>query len=187
MARSAQDLELLFDVLIDDAPASHPRWRPQLGAPRHARLRDHRIAIWIDDTRLAADDETRALLERVGVELQRAGGRVDFKARPFDMTDVVADAYLRLVLLLLAGEATPQAIAAAVAGLETSCPVAAAHARLVSPAASTLSAVFAAKEVQARTVRAWARFFADHDAVICPVMPSAIMAHTHEEAAGRGP
>ncbi|MBR1220899.1 amidase [Bradyrhizobium sp. U87765 SZCCT0131] len=182
MARSADDLALLFDVLIDDAPADHPRWRAQLGAPRHATLREHRIAVWLTDPRLAADDETVALLERVGIALQRAGTHVDFKARPFSDTDVVADAYLQLVLPLLAGDATPQSIADAVARLEASRPVAAAHARRVSPAAATMEAVFAAKEVQARTTRAWARFFRDYDAVICPVMPSAIMAHMHDEA-----
>lgn len=182
MARSAQDLELLFDVLIDDAPASHPRWRPQLGPPRHAALRDHRIAVWIDDSRLVADDETVALLARVGTALQRAGAHVDFKARPFADSGRVADAYLQLVLPLLAGDATPESIAAMVAALEATRPVAAAHARRVSPAAATMAAVFAAKEVQARTVRAWAHFFRDHDVVICPVMPSAIMAHSHDGA-----
>ena len=177
MARSADDLTLLFDVLSAPEASGRPGWRADLAAPRHRDLKDFRVAVWIDDRRLIADVETRAMLETVGSALQRTGARVDFKARPFTDTDGVADAYLQLVLPFLAGNSTAQEIAASVGRVGD---VAARHARLVDPAASTLAAYFAAKEVQARSKLAWARFFEFHDVVICPVMPSAIRRHAHE-------
>ncbi|MFI1868679.1 amidase [Streptomyces jumonjinensis] len=87
LARSAEDLELLLEVLAGPSPTDAPAWRLELPRPRFARLRDHRVGIWADDPGCRVDTATRALLERVGKLVRTAGAQVDDVSRPADLAE----------------------------------------------------------------------------------------------------
>ena len=83
MARSADDLELALDVLAGPTDERAVAWRLALPPPRHARLRDYRVAAWLDDRDFPVDAEVGDRLRDAVEALRRAGVRVDEKARPF--------------------------------------------------------------------------------------------------------
>src|SRR5262249_15825766 len=82
MARSADDLELLLDVLARPTPDRAPAWRIELPPPPHQRLSDYRGGAWLGDAAWPVDEEIRASLEAAADALERAGATVDRTARP---------------------------------------------------------------------------------------------------------
>src|SRR5438270_596791 len=49
LARSAEDLALALDVLVSPDESNAIAWSINLPPPRHASLRDYRVAAWLDD------------------------------------------------------------------------------------------------------------------------------------------
>lgn len=176
MARTAADLGLLFEILADSSGDQAPGWTPRLAPARHAGIRHYRVAVWIDDPRLAVDQETRGMIEDVGRTLEKEGATVDFKARPFQDTAQVVDAYLDLVLPFL-GESVGSDELAQMQPAALTAPARQYVDRLSSNRGMSAAAYRSAKAVQAQVVSEWARFFREHDVVICPVMPGAIGRH----------
>ncbi len=86
LARSAEDLELLLDVLV--APVSESGELVSLPPPRRARLEDYRVAVWFSDPRLDTDREVLDVLAELLGKLREAGVHLDETARPdFTLTD----------------------------------------------------------------------------------------------------
>ena len=54
----------LLGVLAGPTPDRAPAWRVELPAPRHERLADFRVGVWLDDPACPVDDEVLAVLER---------------------------------------------------------------------------------------------------------------------------
>ena len=75
LARSAEDLELLFDVLAGPNAEDAVGWRLELPAPRAVELGGLRIGAWIDDPKAAVDTEVGDVLE-AAVEAFTAAGRL---------------------------------------------------------------------------------------------------------------
>ncbi|HVC31254.1 MAG TPA: amidase [Steroidobacteraceae bacterium] len=76
LARSAEDLELGFDVAAGPEVGEHVAWRLQIPAARHERLASFRVAALPLPNWLPIDDEVRAAFERRADELSRAGASV---------------------------------------------------------------------------------------------------------------
>jgi amidase len=178
MARSAEDLELLLDVLVTPSDPARPGWRPHIPESRHSTLKDFRIALWMDDPCCPVDDETRAMMEETAAGISRAGARINSRARPFEDFSTVAEAYLDLVIPLLAS-GVPDALMAELPeqALRASASSAKYLRRIIAGSSQSRASYFSAKEIQARTIEEWGRFFMEFDALICPVMPSAAFAH----------
>ena len=181
MARTAEDLAMLFEALATPMPTEGFDWLPNLAQPRHETLREYRVAIWTEAPGLSADEETRALLETVAAALERHQVRVDRRARPFDNVGEVIDAYLTLVLPTVSGGVSND-VAAKFPGLgKRASRSAARYLDLVAAAKTQKTADYAhAKEIQARAKLQWRRFFGEFDALICPVMPTQIYEHMTE-------
>ena len=73
LARSAEDLELLLDVLAGPEVGEDVAWRLALPEARRKRLRDFRVAVLPPIDWLPVDDEIVAALERLASQLGRAG------------------------------------------------------------------------------------------------------------------
>lgn len=82
MARSAQDLELGMSILTRPEVDQVTAWRIQLPPPRHHRLRDYRVAAWLDDPAYPVDAAVLERLRATTEALRRAGVEVDERARP---------------------------------------------------------------------------------------------------------
>ncbi|MBW2509681.1 MAG: hypothetical protein JRE81_13705 [Deltaproteobacteria bacterium] len=84
MARSADDLGLLFGILADSEAASLP-------AARGDALSDYRVGAWIDDPGLETDTEVLDVLEDLVAQLRDAGATVDMVAPIDDLEQLAVD------------------------------------------------------------------------------------------------
>lgn len=73
MARSAEDLSLMLDVLAGPPPPEQPGWALQLPAPRAQRLQDYRVLMWPDDPYCPVDVATREAGTQLHDRLRAAG------------------------------------------------------------------------------------------------------------------
>lgn len=76
MARCAEDLALMLDVLSGPAPTQQPGWALQLPAPRPQRLQDYRVLMWMDDPYCPVDAATREAGAQLHERLRAAGVQV---------------------------------------------------------------------------------------------------------------
>ncbi|MEV7832170.1 amidase [Streptomyces subrutilus] len=174
VARTADDLGLLLDVLAAPAPADAAAWRVELPAPRRKRLADYRVGVWRDDPYCHVDGDTRRVLDEVVRLLRSAGAGVDETARPVDLAG--SDRlFQRLMYATASATATDAGFAEDVAAAEK-VPADAPgglflHARTMRHR-DWLRANEEREELRGR----WAAYFATHDALVTPATPTAAVA-----------
>lgn len=103
LARSADDLGLLLDVLAGPTPDRAVAWTLNLPPPRRQRLRDYRIAAWFDDEAYPIDAGVRAPLDAAVDALRRSGCQVD-DARPAVDLRALVRTYFQLLLPIIMGD-----------------------------------------------------------------------------------
>lgn len=80
MARSADDLALLLDLIAGPPRTMQPGWRLDLPAPRHDRLADFRVLMWTDDADCPIDSRMASAYRDLAAQLTRAGVQVSHGA-----------------------------------------------------------------------------------------------------------
>lgn len=98
LARDAADLELALDVIKGPVAGEDAAWRLDLGAARHERLSDFRVAVLPPISWIPVDDEIREALESVASTLTRLGARVGV-AQPDSFGDL-REYYRRLIVTI---------------------------------------------------------------------------------------
>jgi amidase len=182
LARAAEDLELLLDVLAGPGPADAVAWRLELPPPRHARLADYRVAAWLDDPAAPVDASVAAVLEQVAAAVAGTGAQVDRTARP--ELDFATAAALGRGLISVA--TTPAVADGSFARL---CAMAdQVQAGEVTPAHLEALHAFTQRHrtwlrhdaARAQARLAWAEFFTRYDVLLCPVTLVPPIAHQQE-------
>ncbi len=100
LARSALDLECLFDVLTGPEPGEETAWTLNLPAARHQRLADFRVALLPPPCGVEASTDMLARLDELASWLSRQGARVAEADPPFDMAAYYHD-YMRLLTVMV--------------------------------------------------------------------------------------
>ncbi len=77
MARTADDLQLLFDILVGASPATQPGWTGNLPRPRHEHIHQYRVLLWVDDPDCPIDADMAEVYRQLGATLESAGVDVD--------------------------------------------------------------------------------------------------------------
>jgi amidase len=98
LARSAEDLELLFDVLAGPALGEDAGWRLELPAARHDRLGDFRVAVMPPLSWVSPSAEMQAKVEELARFLMKQGAKVAEAMPAFDLDEYFRD-YLRLLMV----------------------------------------------------------------------------------------
>ena len=178
LARSALDLELLFDVLVGPEPGEDVGWKLDLPAARHHRLADFRVALLPPPTGVKASASMQARLEELAAFLSRQGATVAEAAPGFDIEEYLHD-YLRLLNVMVT-VVTPreerEAQAAKLREAGDSFSLAQADGLEMDAAAYV---VLVARRERARV--AWRDFFRDWDVALAPMTLD--VAFPHQEAA----
>ena len=78
LARSAEDLELILNVIAGPEIGEDVAWRIELPPPRHDRIDNFRVGLWRSPQWLPVDDEIQAALESVAQTLRTIGAVVDY-------------------------------------------------------------------------------------------------------------
>lgn len=171
IARTAEDLDVLLNVIAAPAPADRAAWQVNLPAPKFTSLSQYRIGIWADDDYCRVDSATRNLLARVARLARSAGAAVDDSSRPVDFA--TSDRlFQRLMYATASATAADDAFAAdckAADALADDDP----NALYLKSRTMRHRDWARADEDRQKLREKWADYFAEHDILITPAAPTA--------------
>ncbi len=179
MARSAFDLELMLDVVrgTPDLDASGAELR--LPAARHDDLSSFRVAVWNDAQAFPLDHSYANAIDELVNDLEHLGVRVNRAARPPIDTAASHEVYVQTLFGVIGTRMPPAARETLIAAGEGAEKGSYAQ-RVVDAVRQSLSQFVAATEARHHLFRAWRRFFADYDVLLCPVTPTVAFPHDIE-------
>ncbi|MBV9815978.1 MAG: amidase [Alphaproteobacteria bacterium] len=180
MARSAEDLDLALRALAAPDLLQQAAWRVELPPPRHRRLHDFRVAVWVSSPLCRIDTSVSGLFHRAIDVVRRTGAVVDDAARP----GVDDEAHHRLFMLLLRAATASrmrdedflrqQEIAATITEDDVSDRAA------VARGATILHRAWGnANEARTKLRYTWHEFFKNFDVLLTPVAATASFPHNH--------
>jgi len=179
LARSAFDLELLLNVVLGNSDVDAAGAELRLPAARHDDIRSFRVAVWNDAKAYPLDQAYAAAIDGLVDDLVRLGVTVDRAARPAIDPASSYEIYLQTLFGIIGGGLPPPAREAVLSAGEASEP--GTYPRRVSDAVhQSLPQHFAAVEQRHQLYRAWRRFFADYDVLLCPITPTVAFPHDIE-------
>jgi amidase len=158
LARSADDLQLLLDVVAGPLDEDAVGWRLELPAPRATSLADYRIGVWLDEPSVPLGAELRALAGGAVDALADAGARVE-EAHPGVAFDEQVTLFMEAVGAAVSPSMDP-ALGEVVAG---------GHLNWIH-----------AVDRRAGLRRAWADWFDAYDLLLCPVIPVEAFPHNQQ-------
>jgi amidase len=181
LARSATDLELLFDVIARPVPGEDVAWRLDLPTARPERLRDFRVAVMPPLPWVTASTEMIAKVDELAAFLSHNGTTVGEAMPGFDLDGYFHD-YLALLMVDSSLSQSREEREAAAESLATNDPVFSGQSQgFVLDAAEHLRLMFR-REAAANV---WRRFFTDWDVLIAPMTLDAAFHHTEGETRTR--
>jgi amidase len=155
LARDADDLELLLDVLAGPEPEREVAWRLDLPAPSARSLADYRIGLWLDDPGAPVARACSAVFRHAADRIAEAGGKVEDAHPAVDFGEQVG-----LFHQMIASAVSP------------SFPD-----EVAELAAGSHLAWLRGEEQRAQLKAIWAEWFREHDVLLCPVLPVAAFPH----------
>jgi amidase len=182
LARSAADLDLALGVLAGPLPDRARAWTLALPPPRHAALRQYRVAAWLDDPACPVDAGVRERLESAVSALRRAGVAVDAQARPGFSLEQAFALYRRLMVPITAAVMRDAEFAAINKHADSLAPDAGGDLSQFLREVGLRHRDWILLHEQREAQRAsWADFFRRFDVLLCPVAPVPAVRHDHSE------
>ncbi|MBA57047.1 MAG: amidase [Pseudomonadales bacterium] len=97
MARTADDLQLILDVVSGPSPLMQPGWQLKLPAVKQRKLQDFKVLLWMDDPLCPIASEMKSMFDDLKQSLEQQGVSVTVGA-PMDMAlKTFYPLYLRLL------------------------------------------------------------------------------------------
>ena len=158
IARGADDLDLLINVLAGPEADRALGWRLELPAPRPSKVSDYRVGVWFEDPSMPMDRDELALLRHAADALSDAGAAVE-EAHPDVAFGEQVDLFNELIVPAISPSMDPD-LAEAASG---------SHLRWLSH-----------DKHRARLRAIWSQWFEDYDALLCPVLPVPAFPHTQD-------
>jgi amidase len=177
LARSAVDLELLFDVVAGPEEGEDAGWRLALPAARHDRLAEFRVAVMPALPWVAPSAAMAGRVDELAAFLSAAGARVGTALPDVDLDAYFRDYLVLLMMMMSIGQPRAQREAQAEAMARSGGPFSGGAAGLVIDA-SDLQMVLARR---AAAQQAWRAFFRDWDVLVCPTALDAAFGHATGE------
>ncbi len=179
LARSVDDLELVFDVVAGPTHDRATGWKLDLPTARHTEPGQLRVAAWVDDPICPVADDVGALLEATVAALADAGASVDSSARPGVPLDEVWNTGLPLISAATTPARTAEEFARQVADSDDASLDPTARMRASASAIRHRDWLLLNERRQEHRLR-WAEFFRHHDVLLCPVSASTAFPHQHD-------
>jgi amidase len=180
LARTPRDLSLAFGLLAGASPGEATGWRLELPAPRHERLADFRVALWLEQPGRPLAREVGDLIQAAADRIAAAGARVDERARPALDPEASHARYLRLLWSVMAAGFPPpvlELLGKAYAELDPAQTDW--NSQMVRGAVQPHRAWLGDNEARHHLRARWAEFFGEVDVLLCPIMPTAAFPHDH--------
>ena len=165
LARSAGDMELLFDVVAGPVVGESSGWRLDLPAPRHERLADFRVAIMPALDLVQPSLEMRAKVDELATFLTNAGAKVDEAMPALDHQAYMRDYLTLLIAITSLGDSREEREAQAALAADDDDPFAGARATGMTLDAADYIRLLGRRE---RARATWRAFFETWDVLVCP-------------------
>jgi amidase len=178
MARSAHDLALAMDVLASPVRAFGPHgWQPAAWRDTGTPARQMRVAILLDDSCAEVDSSVQQALIDLMTFLRAQGVQVAEGSRPVDSRECY-ETYIGLLRSATGAMLDEAAYSQAVERAQHFPSGDRSYAAWVARA-STMSHYgwVHHDQVRRKLRRQWARFFAQHDLLICPIATTPAFEH----------
>ena len=173
LARSATDLELMFDVVAGPVEGEDVGFHMQLPAARHDQLADFRVAVMPELSLVQPSAEMAAKVEELAAVLGRAGAKVAEVMPDFDHERYFSDYFTLLTVIMSLG--LPRAHREATAREDTTDTLMSrAGVRGATLDAADFIGLLSHREAARAT---WSEFFTDWDVLICPTALDAAFPH----------
>jgi amidase len=178
LARSAEDLALVMQIVGGADDLHLPGWKLELPAPAQQSLRDYKVAVWVDDALAPVDQAVKDRVLLVAKMVEDAGGQVDYGARPDFDAGWSHQLYTNLLHSAMAARQSDEVFEQNLARRQ----------KLAADDHSSLAQVTKASSLfyrewhafnEARTQLRWAwhQFFQDYDLVLTPACVTAAFPH----------
>ncbi|AJC60204.1 amidase [Streptomyces sp. 769] len=171
IARDAEDLGLLLDVLVAPAPDDRDAWRIDLPAAKSTTLRGQRVGVWADDEFCRVDADTRNLLDQVTRRIRGAGASVDDQSRPVDFAE--SNRLFERLMYATSAASAPDDVFAhevkAADAVDDNAP----SAQYLKSRTMRHRDWMRADEDRQKLRAKWHAYFAKHDVLITPATPTA--------------
>ena len=178
LARSAEDLQLMMDIIVGPPSYQRKAINIKLPGPRKTTLKEFRVGLWLDDSVYPPDEATRNCLQKLVSELTREG--VILKTNKPDV-DLKACHLLRgdLETATLSHVQPPGYYEWAVGQAETLTDEDQSHtARWIRAMTGFHRDWNLLNEERAIIRQTWEDYFREVDVLLCPV--ARIAAHNHD-------
>lgn len=180
LARSADDLEIVLDVLAGADPIDARGWKLDLPRASKQDYRELKVAVMLTDPNSEVDAQVQQRIQAVADFLGARGATVSSTARPNIDTTELARTY---VLLLRAATSRRQTAAmfernvAIARGLRADDP--SYYALMIRGAVLSHRDWLQLNETRHRMRHCWDEFFREYDLLLCPAAATAALPHDH--------
>lgn len=186
LARSADDLRLVMDLVGGADDLQVPGWNLSLPQPTQKSLKDYKVAVWADDALAPVDETIKARVLRVAKLVEDAGGQVDYDARPAFDADHSHRQYESLLHSAMSARQPEEMFKANLerrASLDPSDDSALAR---VTRASSLYYREWHLHNEERTHLRwAWHEFFKDYDLLLTPMCSTSAFPHDHNPRIGQ--
>jgi len=176
LGRSAGDLKMALKLLAGPEGLQSVGWKLALPRPRAKRLKDYRVAAWLDDPAMPVDREVADRLRETVATLRKAGVRVDDTARPAMPTPEALRTFQQLLTPIIA-TGFPKQVMDAFKQMAQAKDDGSDLARFAKDALLSHREWLGANAKRHSHRRIWADFFRDYDILLCPAGSVAAIEH----------
>jgi len=181
LSRSAQDLDLVLDIVSGPKTYEKIAWKFELPKPRREKLNDYRIGLWLDDPFCPVDATVGDCIQNAVDLLVKNGARIEDKKPDITLSKCFGSF---AKLLRSAGS-----LAVPKESFETICKKAETikkddysfNSQYIRGTALRHREWLAADYQRLTMRQKWADFFKEFDVLLCPVAPITAFHHDHSE------
>ena len=181
MARSAEDLDLVMDIIAGPQKPLRVAWSLALPKPRREKLKEYRIGVWLDDPDFPVDGMVLDCLQDLIDQLAKAGAHVEERRPDISFIDC-HDIFVRL-LTTVSSTGLPKEV---FDGLRAEEPDLAEddkslRSQLIRGTALLHRDWLSLDYLRLMMRQKWADFFQEYDVLLCPVAPVTAFPHDHSD------
>ena len=187
LGRTVKDIQLGLKVMLERDTIESRGIKVKLPTTHKKKLSDYKVAFWKNEKLAPVDDDVMARIDAVAKTISKAGGKINFHARPnFKIKDQI-EIFRNLLWGVIGSRSSEQ---------EHNEMKAQLHEKNIKHLDANTKYVFQAKtqsywqyeqfnNERQKLRLAWDDFFKEYDAIIMPIMPTAAFKHDHSLMSGR--
>ncbi|MBU2649178.1 amidase [bacterium] len=179
LARSAEDLQLMMDLIVGPEIPDRKAWQIQLPPPRKKAIKDYKIGLWLDDPVCPVDSSVRDCLQKAVDALSKAGVDIQDK-KPQVTFQESYRIFIQLLNAVMGSGAEPEVFEKWLRSESKLSKEDTQYKNQQIRAAIQRHRDWLLVDGERQLLREkWADFFKEYDALLCPATCVAAFPHDH--------